>query len=50
MSWDVIIPWLRRIEPYLLDPEVSDILVNGSGRVFVEKFGQLQVVPGVAPG
>ena len=48
MSWDVIIPFLRPVEPLLRDPEVSDVLVNGSGRVFAEKAGRLFEVPGVS--
>ncbi len=40
MSWDVIIPFLRPIERLLRDPDVSDILVNGSARVFVEERGR----------
>lgn len=47
MSWDVIIPFLRPIEPWLRDPDVSDILVNGSRGVFVEKEGRMQRMPGV---
>lgn len=50
MSWDVIIPFLRPIEPYLKDPEVSDILVNGSARVFIEKHGEMSEIPGVELG
>ena len=30
MSWDVIIPFLRPIEALIRDPEISDIMVNGS--------------------
>lgn len=45
MSWDVILPFLRPIEPLLKDPEVSDILVNGH-RVFIERNGKLEPVPG----
>jgi len=47
MSWDVIIPFLRPIEVLIRDPEISDILVNGSARVFIEKLGQMREVPGV---
>jgi pilus assembly protein CpaF len=47
MSWDVIIPFLRPIEDLLRDPEVSDILVNGSARVFVEERGQMREVTGL---
>ena len=48
MSWDVIIPFLRPIESLLRDPEISDILVNGSAHVFVETHGEMREVPGVA--
>lgn len=47
MSWDVIIPFLRPIEELIRDPEVSDILVNGSDSVFIEKQGMLLLVPGI---
>lgn len=47
MSWEVIIPFLRPLEPLLQDPEVTDILVNSSERVFSEKHGLLQQVVGV---
>ncbi len=47
MSWEIILPFLRPIAPLLLDPEVSDILVNGSSRVFIERAGQLEEVAGV---
>src|SRR5579864_1583997 len=45
MSWDVIIPFLRPIEHLLRDPEISDIMVNGSSRVFIERHGELRAVP-----
>jgi pilus assembly protein CpaF len=47
VSWDVIIPFLRPIEGLIRDPDISDILVNGPDRVFIEKFGDMQKVPGV---
>lgn len=47
MSWEVIIPFLRPIEGLILDPDISDILVNGPHHVFIEKFGAMQKVPGV---
>lgn len=50
MSWEVIIPFLRPIETFLRDPEVSDILVNASGQVFVEKYGQLRPIAGITLG
>src|SRR5579884_3279700 len=45
MSWEVIIPFLQSIEHLLRDPEISDILVNGSGRVFIERAGEMIEVP-----
>ena len=33
---------LGPLEPYMQDPDVTDILVNGPGEVYVERFGQLQ--------
>ncbi len=50
MSWDVIIPFLRPIEALLRDPDVSDILVNGSDHIFIEERGVLQEVPDVQLG
>ena len=50
MSWDVIIPFLRPIETLIRDPEISEIMVNASGRVFVEKDGRVQHVEGVTLG
>jgi pilus assembly protein CpaF len=48
MSWDLIMPFLQPLEPWLKDPDVSDILVNGGGRVFVEKSGRMEALPKVA--
>ena len=45
MSFEVILPFLRPIEHLIRDGEVSEIMVNGSGRVFIEKHGQLLPVP-----
>jgi pilus assembly protein CpaF len=48
MSWEVIIPFLRPIELLIRDPEISEIMVNGSAKVFIEKNGRIEQVPGVA--
>ena len=39
MSFDVILPFLRPIAHLIEDPDVSEIMVNGSRRVFVERDG-----------
>jgi pilus assembly protein CpaF len=47
MSFDVILPFLRPIAHLIEDPEVSEIMVNGSKRVFVEREGLLGEVADV---
>jgi pilus assembly protein CpaF len=42
MSWHVILPYVRALEPWILDDTVSDILVNGSAGVFIERQGEMQ--------
>lgn len=46
MSWELILPYLRPLEPFLQDPEVTDILINGP-RVFVERSGVMAELSGV---
>lgn len=41
MSFDLIVPFLRPIEHLLADEEVSEIMVNASGAVYVERAGLL---------
>ena len=47
MSFEVILPFLRPIERLIRDDEVSEIMVNGSAAVFVERAGVIEAVPGV---
>ena len=47
MSFEVILPFFRPIEPLILDTEISEIVVNGSGRIFTERHGQLAEVTDV---
>ena len=47
MNWDIIIPFLRPIESLIRDPEISDIMVNGTAGVFIEKHGEMRIAPGV---
>ena len=39
MSFEIILPFLRPIAGFLQDAEVSEIMVNPGGRVFVERRG-----------
>ena len=41
----MILPFLRQIEPFILDPEVSEIMVNGPEHVCIELRGFLEPVP-----
>ena len=45
MSFEVILPFLRPIEHLIRDGEISEIMVNGSGRIYIEKHGELLPVP-----
>jgi pilus assembly protein CpaF len=47
MSIDVILPFLRPIAHLLVDPAITEVMVNGSGRIFVEREGRLEAVAGV---
>jgi pilus assembly protein CpaF len=47
MSIDVIVPFLRPIAHLLVDPAITEVMVNGSGRIFVEREGRLEAVDGV---
>lgn len=40
-AWVIILPFLRPIEELIRNPNISDILVNNGGRVFVERHGLL---------
>ena len=46
-SLDRILPFLRPIEDLLLDPTVTEVMVNDGGRrVFVERDGAIEACPG----
>jgi pilus assembly protein CpaF len=44
MSFDLILPFIRPLEPFLADPDVSEIMVNGPRQIYVERHGQLEDV------
>ena len=47
MSFDLILPFLRPIAHLIRDPQITEVMVNGSGRVFIERQGLLEAVPDV---
>jgi len=46
-GFELILPFLRPIQHLILDPDISEIMVNGPERIFIEKAGYVQAVPGV---
>lgn len=46
-GFELILPFLRPIEYLILDPDISEIMVNGPEKIFIEKAGYVQPVPGV---
>jgi pilus assembly protein CpaF len=49
-GFETILPFLRPIEHLILDNSVSEVMVNGPDRVFIERDGILQQVPGISLG
>jgi pilus assembly protein CpaF len=47
MGFELILPFLRPIAHLIEDPTVSEIMVNGTQRVFVERDGVMEMVHGV---
>jgi pilus assembly protein CpaF len=46
-SWDIILPFLDPIRAQILDADISEIMCNGDGRIFVERSGVVQLLDGV---
>jgi pilus assembly protein CpaF len=46
-GFELILPFLRPIQDLILDPDISEIMVNGPERIFVEKDGYVRAVPAV---
>src|SRR5215468_6304107 len=46
-GFELILPFLRPIQHLILDPDISEIMVNGPEHIFIEKAGHLQPVPEV---
>src|SRR5215472_2020687 len=43
----LILPYFRQIEALILDPDISEIMVNSPSDIFIEKQGVMERVPGV---
>jgi pilus assembly protein CpaF len=46
-AFQLILPYLRQIQHLILDPEISEIMVNSPTNIFIEKHGIMTQVPGV---
>lgn len=44
-GFELILPFLRPIEHLILDPEISEIMINGPKHVFIERAGVIESVP-----
>jgi pilus assembly protein CpaF len=46
-AYRLILPYLRPIEKLILDPEISEIMLNSPSDIFIEKQGVMEKVEGV---
>jgi len=44
-GFELILPFLRPIQHLILDPEISEIMVNGPEHVFIERSGRVEAIP-----
>jgi len=49
-GFEVILPFLKPIEHLILDESVSEVMVNGGDRIFIERSGFLEQVKGISIG
>src|SRR5215467_6761287 len=47
-GFELILPFLQPIENLILDSEISEIMVNGSDRIFIEKHGRIHPIYNVS--
>ena len=45
-GFEIILPFLKPIEHLILDDSISEVMVNGPDRIFIEKAGYLEQVRG----
>src|SRR5438067_677989 len=46
-AYRMILPYLRPIEKFILDPDISEIMLNSPSDIFIEKHGVMEKVQGV---
>jgi len=46
-TFKLILPFLRQIEHLILDPTISEIMINSSTDIFIERDGVMSRVEGV---
>jgi pilus assembly protein CpaF len=49
-GFEMILPFLKPIEHLILDDSISEVMVNGSRHVFIEKNGFIEEIPGLSLG
>jgi pilus assembly protein CpaF len=49
-GFETILPFLKPIEHLILDDAISEVMVNGPDRIFIEKAGFVEPVPGINLG
>ena len=49
-GFETILPFLKPIEYLLLDPSISEVMVNGPDNIFIEKNGFVTSVQGIQLG
>ncbi|HEV2297683.1 MAG TPA: ATPase, T2SS/T4P/T4SS family [Candidatus Acidoferrales bacterium] len=49
-GFEMILPFLKPIEHLILDDSISEVMVNGPDRIFIERAGHLQQVQDVSLG
>ena len=49
-GFETILPFLKPIEHLILDDAISEVMVNGPDRIFIEKQGFVRPVPGIHLG
>ena len=49
-GFEIILPFLKPIEHLVLDDTISEIMINGADRIFIERSGFLEQIHGVSLG